>query len=410
MKKKLLFIMNDLSCGGAEKALVSLLNTLDYNSFDVDLFLFKKEGLFLNQVPKEVTILPVPVNYPFFDMSIGKAISKNLKSGNFKIILNRLLVGYIYRTTKTKAMAEQKSWKYLSKIIKPLNKQYDAAIGFLEKKPNYFCVDKVSANIKIGFIMNDYEKLNMVKEIDNHYFKKLTYIVCDSEESKVVLIKTFPQFQEKFRVIKTIISPKLIEKLAKEEISKFSNYSNLISVGRLAHQKGYDLAIDACKILVDKGIKFKWYILGNGEDKQKLTAQIKKNGIEKHIEFLGITDNHYPFLKQADIFLHTARFEGFGIVISEAKILNKPMVLSNFNVAKSHITHLKNGLIADLTSQSIAENLEILINDKKLQEKFSNELKFEAKGTEDEIENFYKLINYQNPCWKNSKIKYINGK
>ncbi len=396
MKKKLLFIMNDLSCGGAEKALVSLLNTLDYSLFDVDLFLFKKEGLFLNQVPKEVIILPVPANYPFFDMPIGKAISRNLKTGNLKIILNRLIAGYIYKTNKTRAVAEQKSWKYLSKVIKPLNKKYDAAIGFLEKKPNYFCVDKVSAKIKIGFIMNDYEKLNMVKEIDNHYFEKLNYIVSDSEESKIVLTKNFPQFKDKFRVIKTIISPKLIEKLAKEEISKFSNSPNLISIGRLAHQKGYDLAIDACKILVDKGIKFKWYILGNGEDKQKLTAQVKKNGIENLIEFLGITDNHYPFLKQANIFLHTARFEGFGIVISEAKILNKPMVLTNFNVAKSHITHLKNGLIADLTPQSIADNLEILINDKELREKFSNELKFEAKGTEDEIENFYKLIENSN--------------
>ena len=120
MKKTLLFIMNDLSCGGAEKALVSLLNTLDYNLFDVDLFLFKKEGLFLNQVPKEVNILPIPINYPYFDMSMGKAISKNLKTVNFKVIIYRLLVGYIYKTNNIKAIAEQKSWKYLSKVIEPI--------------------------------------------------------------------------------------------------------------------------------------------------------------------------------------------------------------------------------------------------------------------------------------------------
>ena len=171
MKKKLLFIMNDLSCGGAEKALVSLLNTLDYNLFEVDLFLFKKEGLFLNQVPTEVNILPAPINYPYFDMSIGRAISKNLKSGNFKVILNRLLAGYIYKTTKTKAIAEQKSWKYLRKVLIPLEKKYDVAIGYLEKRPNYFCVDKVNATKKIGFIHNDYNKLKMNAIFDLPYFK-----------------------------------------------------------------------------------------------------------------------------------------------------------------------------------------------------------------------------------------------
>jgi len=394
MKKTLLFIMNDLSCGGAEKALVSLLNTLDYNLFDVDLFLFKKEGLFLNQVPKEVNILPIPINYPYFDMSMGKAISKNLKTVNFKVIIYRLLVGYIYKTNNIKAIAEQKSWKYLSKVIEPINKNYDAAIGFLEKKPNYFCVDKVSAKIKIGFIMNDYEKLKMDKTIDNHYFKKLNYIVSDSQESKVVLSKIFPLFIHKFRVIKTIISPKLIYKLAEETIPKFSKNINLISIGRLTYQKGYDLAIDALKILKDRGHAFTWYIMGDGEDKIELKNKIELLGLNDNVVFLGIKENHYPYLKQADIFLHTARFEGFGIVISEAKVLTKPMVLTNFNVAKSHITHLKNGLIADLTPKSIADNLDILVNNKELQKSFFNNLKLEPKGTENEIFSFYKLINH----------------
>jgi hypothetical protein len=126
--------MNDLSCGGAEKALVSLLQTLDFSKFNVDLYLFKKRGLFLKQIPKQVNILEEPTHYPFFDMSIVEAVKENLKSGNFKVAFYRVIAGYIFKTNKNQAIAEQKSWKYLKKIIKPLDKEYDAAIGYLEKK------------------------------------------------------------------------------------------------------------------------------------------------------------------------------------------------------------------------------------------------------------------------------------
>ena len=102
MKKDILFVMNDLGCGGAEKALVSLLQTLDYSKFNVDLYLFKKTGLFLKQVPQQVNILPVPINYPYFYMSIKKAIMDNLKTGNFRVIINRIMAGYIFKTNKIK--------------------------------------------------------------------------------------------------------------------------------------------------------------------------------------------------------------------------------------------------------------------------------------------------------------------
>ena len=241
--------------------------------------------------------------------------------------------------------------------------------------------------------MNDYDKLQMVKEVDNHYFKNLDFIVSDSEESKVVLIKNFPQFTNKFKVIKTIISPKLIHKLSEEPISKFSDYINLISIGRLTHQKGYDLAIEALKILKDQGYNFTWYIMGDGEDKIELENNINNLGLSNNVVFLGIKENHYPYLNQADIFLHTARFEGFGIVISEAKILGKPMVLTDFNVARSHIKHLETGLITEFTPKDIASKIEMLLVDKKLRDDLSNNISKIAKGTEDEIIKFYNLLN-----------------
>ncbi|WP_310377813.1 glycosyltransferase [Flavobacterium sp.] len=391
-KKELLFIMNNLGCGGAEKALVSLLQTIDYTKYNVDLYLFKKEGIFLNQVPQEVTILEHPENYKFFDMSFVKTITTNLKSGNLKNIWYRILADFVFISKNEKAVKEQKVWKYLKEMLLPLDKKHDVAIGFLEKTPNYFCVDKVNAKTKIGYIMNDYEQLKMDPAIDIPYFSKLDFIISDSEESKAVLVRNFPQFETKFKVIKNIINTSIINQLANETVPDFPDGFKVLSVGRLVPQKGYDLAINACRILADKGHHFKWYILGDGEDKERLLAMIKKNKLDDYFIFLGIRENHYSYLKKADIFVHTARFEGFGMVINEAKILNKPILLTNFNVAKSHIQSNYNGLICEMTPESIAENLEKLIVDKKLREQFSTNLSKENFGTEKEIHAFYKII------------------
>lgn len=392
-KKELLFVMNNLHCGGAEKALTSLLSSFDYTKYNVDLLLFKQEGLFLNQVPKEVTILPEPEGYHYFDMSLKKAIIQNLRKGRFKLIFNRLCAGLVLKTEKNKSVAEQKMWKYLGSSLKPLDKKYDAAIGFLEKTPNYFCVDKVTAKVKIGFVMNDYNKLGMNKSIDNYYFSKLNFIAQDSNESREVMVRNFPQFESKFVVVKSIIASDTIAKMAEETISDFPNGFSIISIGRLTYQKGYDLALDAIKILADKKINFNWVILGDGEDKQQLVAKIAEYNLTDKVFFLGIKANHYPYLKKADIFLHTARFEGFGIVVHEAKILNKPMVLTDFNIAKTHITDTENGLISQMNPEAIAESLEKLISDENLRNRFSQNLAAHDFGTEKEIESFYKLLN-----------------
>lgn len=391
-KKNLLFIINNLTCGGAEKALVSLLQTIDYSRFNVDLYLFKQTGVFLNQVPKEVVLLPEPENYKYFDMSIKTAIIDNLKKGKFNVVWNRILAGFVFKSEKIKAVAEQKAWKYLSRTMYPIKKEYDVAIGFLEKTPNYFCVEKVTAKKKIGFVMNDYNKLKMDKTIDDYYFKKLDFIALDSDGSKQVMVETFPHFKDKFKVIKSIISASTIHKLAQEQVNDLPEGFKVISVGRLTHQKGFDLALEAVKKVFDKGIKFKWIIIGDGEEKKNLLEKANEYGIADCIHFLGIKENHYPYLLQSDIFLHTSRFEGFGIVVHEAKILAKPILLTDFNVARIHVEHDKSGLIAELNSDSIAENLERLILDANLRKQFSEVLSKQNFGTENEITHFYKLL------------------
>jgi glycosyltransferase involved in cell wall biosynthesis len=392
MKKKILFVMNNLNCGGAEKALVSLLQVMDYSKYDVDVLLLKKEGLFLDKLPTEVNLLPSPKEMLYFDSPLKDALISSLLRFRWDIAFSRIALVYVFKTEKNRNVREQKMWKFLSLCLKKVDKKYDVAIGYLQKTPTYFCADKVQATKKFSYFLNDYDKLQMDVTIDAAYFKNFKNIVADSEECKNVLIKNFPQFEDKFTVQKNIVSPKMINKLANEKIDDFPEGFKLISVGRLSYQKGYDLAIHACKIIADKGLNFKWYILGNGEERDSLFSLINDLQLNDYFVFLGIRENHYPYVKQADVFVHTSRFEGFGIVIAEAKILNKPIVLTDFNVAKSHIKSEYNGLVCEMNPESIANSLERLILDKEMRDTFSLNLSKENFGTESEIEVFYKMI------------------
>ena len=172
MKKNILFIIPSLEVGGGEKSLVSLLNQMDYSKYNVDLFLIKKEGLFLKMIPPEVNVLNTPDDLKIFLEGLIDSIKDYLKQKKLMLVYSRIMFTLINRFYKDKVRAEQMSWKYMSKAIGILDKKYDVAIGFLEKTSNYLCVDNVTADKKIGWIHTNYENMKMNTKIDEKYFKK----------------------------------------------------------------------------------------------------------------------------------------------------------------------------------------------------------------------------------------------
>ena len=395
MKKKVLFVINNLNCGGAEKALISLLETIDYSKYDVDLLLFKQEGMFMSKIPMEVTLLPEPENYKYFDMSIKTAILGLIKKRRIDIAVARIAALYVFKTEKSKAVIEQKVWKYLSKSFSDLQTEYDVAIGYLEKNPVYFCVDKVNANKKIGWIHNDYEKIGMDKKIDSRYFSKLDYVFTVSEECLKVLKRIFPQYIDKLKLMHNIISAKTIEKLALEKVTdvQFNNENiNIVSVGRLNYQKGFDMAIEACAILKARGYKIRWNVIGEGDERGNLEELLKKLDVVDQFKLLGIRENPYPYISQSNIYVQPSIFEGKSIAIDEAKILCKPIVVTNFSTARDQIKDKFNGLICDMNSNSLADNIEKIINDNELKNNLITNLTKEKLDNKDEIKNLYDVM------------------
>ncbi|GAF66990.1 putative glycosyltransferase [Bacillus sp. TS-2] len=384
--------MNNLHCGGAEKALISLLENIDYQRFSVDLLLFKKDGLFLRNVTKEVQILKEPSAFSFFDQPITSALSKAFKYKQWKLIRSRLLAGMIFKTESNPAKCEQKVWKYLSRNIECLEKEYDVAIGYLEKNPTYFVIEKVKARKKIGYIHNDYLKLGMDPKIDTAFFQQLDYIVTVSEECAKVLQRVFPEQQKKIKVLYNIVSPPTIQKLANEKIKMLKAEKTLISIGRLTEQKGYDLALLACEQLVKKGLSIKWYVVGEGEKRKELEQMIRDKQLQKHFILLGLKENPYPYMEAADIFVQTSRFEGKSISIDEAKVLQKPILVTNFSTVNDQIQHKENGYIVEMNPNAICLGLEELFENEELRTHLVSQLANQSIQTEVEMNKFYQLF------------------
>jgi glycosyltransferase involved in cell wall biosynthesis len=391
VKRNLLFVINNLNCGGAEKALISLLETIDYSCYNVDLFLFKHEGLFYSQIPSQVNVLTEPLEYQYFDMSVKSAVIDCIKRGRVDIALSRVRAGYIFRSEKNKAICEQRVWKYISNSLNSMDKQYDIAIGYLEKNPVYFCIEKVNANKKIGFIHNDYDKLGMDPELDRRFFDQLDSIVTVSEQCAEVLKRRFPKFQHKVEVMYNIVSPAMIHKLSMEKVEMNHPGIKLVSVGRLNAQKGFEMAVEACQSLVQSGYDIKWYVLGEGEEREKLEQMIKERNLQDRFLLMGIKENPYPYIKAADIYVQPSRFEGKSIAVDEAKILHKPIVVTNFSTAKDQIQHHENGCIVDMNAQALFEGIRSLIDNQEMKQHLVSHLSKEELGTEAEIHKLYEL-------------------
>ena len=390
-KKKLLFVIPSLGAGGAEKSLVNLLNVIDPERYEVDLFLFSTTGLFLPQLPDFVKVLPKPKRMTTFQLPLLESVLQFISKGKLSMIWNRVMFAMVQRWHSNKAKAEQCSWKFLSKAVKPLTREYDAGIGFLEKSSIYFVVDFVNAKSKIGFIHNDYTQLHLDPKFDALYFRRLNYIATVSKECVESLTNVFPEYRSKVKLVHNIVSAKLIDSLA-QEFEPVLEANAIVSVGRLHPQKGFDMAVQAAAILKKKNINFHWYILGEGPERQNLESLIEKHRLQNHFSLFGLKENPYPYIRQAKVFVQCSRYEGKSIAIDEAKILAKPILLTDFTTAKDQIENEVNGLIVEMNSGAIAEGILKYFQNQSFKESVTLKLTTENFGTEREIEKFYELI------------------
>ncbi|MBC7523430.1 MAG: glycosyltransferase [Flavobacterium sp.] len=395
MKKNIVFVIPSLSAGGAEKSLVNLLNTIDFDRYNVDLILFKQGGIFQSMVPKEVTILNLGTNYSIFAKRLLSSSFHFLFSLKFLLFWNRIIFSFKNIEKNNISVTEQKSWKNFRTSLPDFNKKYDAAIGFLEKSSIYCVIDKIQAKNKLGWIHTNYSSSGMDINFDRYYFNKLNAIITVSPECKNNLCDNFPEYHSKIKIIYNVVSESIIKKLSSQTIVNNSLIFNnsLLTIARFSTEKGCDLAIEAAKILHENAIDFKWIFIGDGTMKDFILNKIDDYNLEQNVFLIGLKQNPYPYIKECTIYVQPSRYEGKSMAVEEAKILGKPVIVTNFDSAKDQIESFKTGIIAEMNPKSIADEITKLLQNKDLQNQISTNLSKNSYGTESEINKLYDLIN-----------------
>lgn len=396
MKKRLLFVIDSLICAGAEKSLVSLLNQLDYSKYEVDLQLFAYGGELEMYVPKEVNVLPY---LPYMDFSRKSLKEQFLFSvrKNWSFFWARWKYSYALRHSgKLNNVAIARIfWKTLSSCFFPSSVEYDYAVAYAQGVPTFYVADKVSAKKKFAWVNVSYNLQNEEKNFQSQFYKQMNGIVMVSESALDVFRSVYPEFAHKMYMIRDIVDSSMIFSLSGKGNSFNDGYKGLriLTVARLnKHQKGYDIALEACRILKDRGLHFRWYAIGRGPYKAEMQEFIRIHQLESHFVFLGTTSNPYSYFKDADLYVQTSRHEGFGLSIAEARLLNTPVVTTEFDAVYNQMVPGENGLVVPQDPILVADAIECILSDKSLYNHIVSYLKQEKKGNPEEVEKFYHLI------------------
>ena len=392
MKKRILFVIESLGAAGAEKSLVTFLSVLDKSRFDIDLQLFAYGQEFERYLPIEVNLLP-PLDYTKFTQ---KSLLGQLLTFDFQKIYARFRFSLSLRQKKlTHKDRARLYWKYVSCCIPVAKRHYDIAVAYAQDVPTLYVVDKINASVKMAWVNVRYTPEGVNHDFYKHYYSQVKHIVMVSDSAYEEFSAVYPCFKNKMLVIRDMLEASFINKMAKEkqEIEFAKDIPIILTVARLNKpQKGYDITLEACRILKERGVRFKWYAIGRGDYRSEMEEYIAKHHLEDNFVFLGTTSNPYPYIKNCTLYVQTSRHEGFGLSIAEARILNRPVVTTEFDAVWAQMVQGENGLVVSQAPIAVADAIDILLSDKDLYNHIVSYQREEKKGNIEEIRKFYQLI------------------
>lgn len=371
--KKILFMIDSLNGGGAEKVLINILNRLDYNKFDVTVFLIYGEGIYLKYVPDNVKI-------------------KHLTLGNNTINNWKFVKKYIYKLYRKILFAVVNLLKGLPIYKFLIKDKYDIEISFIEGLTCLYVANSTNkTSKKISWIHTDLEKRRTLKpKQEIEALNKMDKIVCVSNGSKNSVLNMHPHLEEKIQVIYNPIDKEEIIRKSNEKIDFVKQKITLICVGRLEQIKGHYILIQAHKELIDEGIEHELIIIGEGSLHKEIEELIEKLNINNSVKLLGFLSNPYPYIKTADIFVLPSFYEGFSLAIAEALILGKPVIATKC-VGPIEILENEYGMLVEVNDiNNLKKAMKKMILDEKTRKIYSERAN-KRKEIFDQDNTMYKI-------------------
>lgn len=390
MSKKILIGIESLNSGGVEVSLIRFLNELSkYNDIEIDLLLLKKEGIYLEKVPKNINIIEITNNNPMYKYTNDIRYLNQLNGINkIKYLFFESKV-YFYK----KINRYDLYYKLLLKNIKEIDGYYDLAIDYLGY--GHFLTSIIAAKVqsrKKAMWIHD-EKNSWINQVKK-YIDKFDKIFCVGESCKNNIIKEHPELRGKLDIFYNMTDYKNIIEKSKEktDISFDSNVTNIVTVGRLEWQKAYDVAIEIAEELKKRHFKFCWYAIGGGTKEVELKTMVKEKKLEKEFKFLGVVKNPFPIVKKADLFVLSSRHEGYCLATLEAKILNSVIIATDIDSNREQIVNGENGFLCKLDPKDFADKIIEVSNNKQLIKKVKNNLSKENFDYTSEFTKLFKML------------------
>ena len=255
---------------------------------------------------------------------------------------------------------------------KQLKGKYDVEIAFLEGPITRIFSYKNKNAKKIAWIHNDISqvfgkglKSKLKRILDKKIYSKYDKLIFVSKDNKEKFKEIYPNINVDKQVIYNYIDKEKVLRKAEDgqDIEFDENVINFVTVTRLVEQKAIDRLIKVHKKLIDNGYYHKIYVIGDGPEREKLEDLVKGNNVNETFLLLGKKENPYPYMKNATYFCLLSKFEGYGMVIEEAKILNKPIIITD-TAAREALTDYKNSKILDNKEEGIYKGLEEAIENK----------------------------------------------
>lgn len=395
MNKPRIFInMHYMELGGAERALLGLLNAIDTSRVDVDLFLNQHTGAFMPLIPNTIRLLPEETAYSVVEKPLMECVRKR----QWRILWGRLVAKYKYKQylRKNHLTYEGSATHYIfNEVIRYLPSlkkygHYDMAISFLD--PPHIVQEKVDAAIKMEWIHTDFSFVKVDIPMTEQWWSRNDYIVSISSAVTRQFLLLYPGLEDKIIEIHNILSPTFVrEQASLAQLTDRYDGLRLCSVGRIGYAKNFEAIPYIAKCLLEKGVDFHWQIVGPG-DATPIMQTAKQLGVEGRVEFVGAKDNPYPYMDTCDIYVQPSRFEGNSVTVREAQMLDKPVIITNYNTASDQVQHGVDGIICELNNEAIANAIYDLANDKELYEQISRYLCSHDYGNEQEVNKIYKLL------------------
>ena len=390
--------MHYMELGGAESALLGLLQSVDPERLDVDVFIYSHRGELMKYIPVDkVRLLPEVKAYKLVESPLLKCV----RAGRFDIVLGRMLAKWtVGRSPVPYGMDDIRIFTRIADCVECLmpkinpNVEYDLAISFL--MPHNYVVRKVKAKKKLGWIHTDYSKVYVDVKREEKVWGRLDYIASISEDVGKTFGNIFPNLKEKIIPIENILNAAFIRERAEEFEAPLCNDDNivkLLTIGRYSYPKKIEEIPAICRRVQDSGVKVKWYIIGYGstEIEKEVKRNSEKEGVADNVVLLGKKDNPYPYIKACDIYVQPSRYEGKSITVREAQILCKPVVVTNYPTAASQIANGIDGLIVPMEIGACADGIASFIKNVEKRENMRLYLQNHDFGNEKEIEKIIKL-------------------